>query len=95
LTDDPLAQSLERALRTIARIRQGESHAADFRIARLKEFVSCLRLARTRGITKMLMAGSQNAEWRYLNLFRKIIGGREIAVAIYENAADDKYRIVR
>ena len=43
----------------------------------------------------MLMAGLPNGEWRYLNLFRKIIGGREIAVDVYESAADDEYRIVR
>jgi hypothetical protein len=75
--------------------RQGGSHAANFRIARLKRVRFLLEAARTRGITKMLMAGSPNGEWRYLNLFREIIGGREIAVAIYENAADDEYRIVR
>ena len=74
---------------------QGGAHATNFRIARLKEFVSCLRLRERAASQKLLMAGSPNGEWRYLNLFRKIIGGREIAVAIYENAADDEYRIIR
>jgi len=38
------------------------------------------------------MAGLRNGEWCYLNLFRKIIGGREVAVAAYENAAGERVR---
>src|ERR1700680_481563 len=30
-----------------------------------------------------------------LNLFRKRVSGRQVAVAVYEDAADDEYRIVR
>ena len=51
--------------------------------------------ALTRGIIKMLARGLAIEEWRHLNLFRKIIRGGEIAVGVYENAADHEYRIVR
>jgi hypothetical protein len=43
----------------------------------------------------MSLAGSPNGEWHYLNLLRKVIGVRQIGVAVYEDAADDEYRIGR
>jgi hypothetical protein len=43
----------------------------------------------------MLLAGLPNGEWHDLNLFLKVRGSREIGVAVYEDAADDEYRIVR
>ncbi len=42
-----------------------------------------------------LLVGLPNGEWDDLNLFRKRVSGRKIAVAVYEDAADDEYRIVR
>lgn len=60
----------------------------------LKEFVPLAEAARTRGI-KMFLAGLPNGEWHDLNLLRKVIGGREIGVAVYEDAADDEHRIGR
>ena len=50
---------------------------------------------RERSITKMSMAGLPNGEWDDLNLFRKRVSGREIAVALDEHAADNEHRIVR
>jgi hypothetical protein len=49
-----------------------------------------LRL-RERAASGMLLAGLPNGEWHYLNLLRKVIGGREIGLAVYEDAADDEY----
>src|SRR5580700_10387219 len=43
----------------------------------------------------MLLAELPNGEWHDLNLFRKVIGGWEIGVAVNEDTADDEYRIVR
>src|SRR5258708_2453692 len=38
---------------------------------------------------------TSNGEWDDVNLFRKRVSGRKIAVAVYEGAADDEYRIGR
>ena len=43
----------------------------------------------------MLLSGLPNGEWHDLNVFRKVRGSREIGVAVYEDAADDEYGIVR
>ena len=61
-----------------------------FRIARLNEFVPLPRL-RDRAASEMLVAGLPNGEWQELNVLRKVIGGREIGVAVYEDAADKEY----
>src|SRR6266576_2046326 len=42
-----------------------------------------------------LLVELPNGEWDDLNLFRKRVSGRKIAVAVYEDAANDEYRIVR
>src|SRR5260370_35200788 len=43
----------------------------------------------------MLLAGLPKGESHELNLLRKVIGRRKFAVAVYKDAADDEYRIVR
>src|ERR1700689_831462 len=43
----------------------------------------------------MLLAGLRNGKRDDLNLFRKSVSGREIAVALDEHAADNEYRIAR
>src|SRR5450755_736745 len=42
-----------------------------------------------------LPAGWPTVEWHELNLLRKRIGGREVAVAVHEHAPNFEYRIVR
>src|SRR5437879_2621611 len=46
----------------------------------------------SRGAGVGLSTGSSGDD---LNLFRKRVSGRQLAVAVYEDAADDEHRIVR
>ena len=43
----------------------------------------------------MLLAGLPNVEWDDLNLFRKRVSGREVAIARNEHPTDNEHGIVR
>jgi hypothetical protein len=73
--------------------RQGKLALPIFLIAALNEFVPLLELGRA--ALKVLVVGVPNGEWHDLNLFRKRIRRREIAVALNQHATYNNHGIVR
>jgi ADP-ribosylglycohydrolase len=43
---------------------------------------------------EMLLARLSGSEGRKLNLFRKVIGGREVAISFHEHSSDEQDRVV-
>jgi len=47
------------------------------------------------GSSKVLLAGLPNGEWHDLNLSRKVIGGREVAISFHEHSSDEQDQVAR
>jgi hypothetical protein len=76
----------------ILRVTRNRAHNVVWPVA-LIEFVALLGFYEG-AVLKVLLGGLPMGEWHDLNLFRKVKGGRKVAVAINKDAPDHEHRLV-